>query len=83
MASGVPVITSDCTSLPEVVGEAGVLLPADNAQRWTQAIIELIEDPKIYQQYVDKGLHRATQFGWTTSAKKTLSCFKAIAGLYA
>ena len=76
MASGIPVITSDCTSLPEVVGDAGILLAADDTQQWTQAIINLIEDPERYQHYVESGLHRATLFNWTTTAEKTLDCFQ-------
>lgn len=76
MASGTPVITSDRTSLPEVVGKAGILLPADDAQQWAQAIINLIEDPHQYQQYVESGLHRATLFNWTATAEKIVDCFQ-------
>ncbi len=76
MASGAPVITSDCASLPEVVGNAGVLLPADDAQQWVQAIISLINEPQKYQQYVEAGLQRATLFNWATTAATTLKCFQ-------
>ncbi len=78
MASGTPVITSNSSSLPEVVGAAGVLLPADDAQQWTQAIVNLIEDPQQYQQYVVSGLHRATIFNWEATAEKTLNCFQRL-----
>lgn len=76
MASGTPVITSDCTSLPEVIAKAGVLIPASDSQRWTESIINLIEDPQQYNQYVESGLHRATLFNWTTTAEKILNCFQ-------
>ncbi|HIG66145.1 MAG TPA: glycosyltransferase family 1 protein [Methyloprofundus sp.] len=76
MASGVPVITSDCTSLPEVVGNAGILLSPDDAQQWSEAIMGLIEDQQAYQHAVEKGSSRATLFNWTASAKKTLNCFQ-------
>ncbi len=76
MASGTPVITSDRASLPEVVGKAGILLPADDAQQWVQSIVSLVEDPPLYQQYVESGLHRATLFNWTTTAETTLNCFQ-------
>jgi len=83
MASGVPVIASDCTSLTEVVGDAGILLSADDTQQWTETIVTLVEDPQKYQQYVATGLQRATLFDWTTSARKTLACFQNIAERYA
>ena len=78
MASGTPVITSDCASLPEVVGNAGVLLPADDAQQWAQTIIDLINEPQKYQQYVEAGLQRATLFNWATTAATTLNCFQKV-----
>ena len=83
MASGVPVITSDCTSLIEVVGDAGNLLSADDTQQWTETIMKLIEDPQKYQRYVEAGLQRATLFDWTASARKTLACFQNIAERHA
>ena len=83
MASGVPVIASNCTSLTEVVGDAGVLLSADDTQQWTETIMKLIADPQKYQRYVEAGLQRATLFDWTVSAKKTLACFQDIAELHA
>ena len=78
MASGTPVITSDCASLPEVVGNAGVLLPADDAQQWTQAITSLVDDPQQYQRYVTSGVQRAALFSWKTTAEKTLNCFQKV-----
>lgn len=82
MASGVPVLTSNSTSLPEVVGTAGVLLPINDTQKWTEAILELIESPQKYQHHVKAGRNRATLFNWTASAKITLDCFKNLACLY-
>ncbi len=76
MASATPVITSDRASLPEVVARAGIVLAADDASLWAQAITRLIEDPQYYQSLVAAGLHRATLFDWMKTAEKTVYCFQ-------
>lgn len=76
MASGTPVITSSASSLPEVIGQAGILLPPNDSQEWTKAIINLIENPKKHQSLVDSGKHRARLFNWTATAEKTRHCFQ-------
>ncbi|NOQ64697.1 MAG: glycosyltransferase [Methyloprofundus sp.] len=76
MASGTAVVVSNATSLPEVVGEAGVLLPCDDAAQWAQAMVRLVEDRQQYQAYVQAGLARAALFNWDATAETVLNCFK-------
>ena len=76
MASGTAVITANTSSLPEVVGDAGILLPVDDAQQWAQAITDLVADPQQYQAYVTAGLQRASLFTWDATAEIVLNCFQ-------
>ncbi len=76
MACQVPVIASDRASLPEVIGDAGILLPADDALAWRDAMLSLLEDPKRCQQCVQQGLQRSARFTWDACAEQTLHCFQ-------
>lgn len=76
MASGTPVISSNISSLPEVVGDAGILLSPFDAKGWMEAILSVISDSKLRQELIDKGLKRAKSFSWLTSAAETLKVFQ-------
>lgn len=73
MASGVPTIVSNNSSLPEVVGEAGFLLDAMDVSGWSDKIEEVLTKPKTAQKLSKKGIERASQFSWSDSADKLLS----------
>ncbi|MCU0485452.1 MAG: glycosyltransferase family 4 protein [Anaerolineales bacterium] len=75
MASGTPVITSNVSSMPEIAGEAGVLLPPDDIPALTQAIQRLLSDPAERQGRIKIGLERAAQFTWERTAEKTLQVY--------
>ena len=68
MARGCPVIASDATALPEVLGEAGLLVSPDNASHWTDAMRDLLENSELAGTYRKAGLQRAEDFGWARSA---------------
>jgi alpha-1,3-rhamnosyl/mannosyltransferase len=68
MARGCPVIASDATALPEVLGEAGLLVSPDNASHWTDAMRDLLENSELAGTYRKAGLQRAEDFGWDRSA---------------
>jgi len=75
MACGVPVIASDASSLPEVVGEAGVLLPAQDTAVWSQTMFDLIEDMSRRTILVGAGFLRARKFTWSKSAQELKSIY--------
>ncbi|HUS94624.1 MAG TPA: glycosyltransferase family 1 protein [Patescibacteria group bacterium] len=75
MACGVPVIASNVSSLPEVVGDAGVLLPTEDTDAWSQAMMNLIEDMSQRTKLVGAGFLRARQFTWSKSAKELMSIY--------
>lgn len=66
MACGTPVIVYNKTSLPEVVGGAGIIV--NNHRHLTKAVEKLLKDKKLYAQLVKKGLERAKKFSWRASA---------------
>lgn len=71
MACGTPVICSQASSLPEVVGDAALLVPPGDAGAWRQALERVFEDPALGSDLRRKGLLRAAGFTWDTAAERT------------
>jgi alpha-1,3-rhamnosyl/mannosyltransferase len=76
MASGVPVITSNSSSLPEVVGDAGVLVNPCDADQLKDAMMGLLEDEKARRELREKGIARAKPFSWDKCARETIEVYK-------
>ncbi|MDP2006725.1 MAG: glycosyltransferase family 1 protein [Rubrivivax sp.] len=68
MASGVPVITSNTTSLPEVAGPGAVLVDPASVAQLTQALALVLADPALRQRLVQAGLQHVRRFDWAASA---------------
>jgi O-antigen biosynthesis alpha-1,3-rhamnosyltransferase len=81
MACGAAVVASNASSLPEVVGDGGVLVPPKDRQRLKDAIEELLVDAGKREAVARRGVQRAARFSWADCARKTLdvyrSCLKA------
>lgn len=78
MASGVPVITSNQASLPEVVGNAGIqVFPGDTIGLQT-ALLSLLESPDRCQELIQLGLEQASKFTWERCAEETLAVYKSV-----
>jgi glycosyltransferase involved in cell wall biosynthesis len=71
MASGVPVIAADSTSLPEVVGDAALMVDPRDVASIAGAIERVCADEELRRLLVAKGLARAATFSWTTAATTT------------
>lgn len=82
MACSTPVIVSNVSSLPEVVGEAGVLVDPYSVDQIEQAIRLLVTDQKIRQKYAKLGLAQAQKFSWPKMAKTVLKVFEKVGGLH-
>jgi glycosyltransferase involved in cell wall biosynthesis len=78
MACGAPVVCSSTSSLPEVVGEAGMLLPPDEPQRWTEALAQLLADDIQLTALRARSLARARQFTWAQTARQTLAVYERV-----
>ena len=71
MACGTPVITSNLSSLPEVGGDAGILVNPYKISELTNAMQSLIQDPKMRSQLIDRSLQQAKQFSWEKTGLET------------
>jgi glycosyltransferase involved in cell wall biosynthesis len=80
MACGLPVISSNAPSLPEVVGDAALLVPPRDAECMADAIRKLIDDAALRQELTGKGLDRAKRFTWTETARLTLDAYRKAIG---
>lgn len=80
MKCGAPVIVGDRTSLPEVVGDAGVLVDPFNVGEIASAIQRVTADGELRAQLRVKGLERAKLFDWQETARQTLAVYKKAAG---
>jgi len=76
MACGTPVITSNVTSLPEVVGDAGIMVDPTNAHELTGAMEKVLTDEQLREQMIQRGLERAKTFRWQKSAEQTLRVYQ-------
>lgn len=79
MAAGVPVITGNRTSLPEVVGDAGILVDPDDVDGFRAAIVRLLEDRRYAAELAARGVRRAGEFSWTRCADETLAVYARVA----
>ena len=76
MACGTPVITSNTSSLPEVTGDAAILIDPYNDQELSQSIIRIINDRSLRAQLREKGISQARKFTWRTAAEQTLQLYR-------
>lgn len=75
MMCGCPVITSNRGSLPEVAGDAALLLDAYDVEGYAQSLKKILEDRKFAAGMVKLGLANAKRFSWKKSAEKTISAY--------
>lgn len=78
MASGTPVIVSNVSSLPEVVGDAGILLDPNDVDGWTVALHRVLAEKELRAEMSIKGLKRAEHFSWDRAARETLHVYKKV-----
>lgn len=78
MQCGTPVITGNKTSLPGVVGDAGLLIDPFDVHEIAAALERLIGDDKLREDLRQKGLERAGKFSWTETARQTLGVFEKV-----
>lgn len=78
MQCGTPVIAGDRTSIPEVVGDAGLLVDPFDTNAIGSALERMISDDKLREELKLKGVERARQFSWEKAARQTLNVFERI-----
>jgi len=80
MASGTPVVTSNVSSLPEVVGDAAVLVNPYDVDAIVDGLRRVLTDPVLAADMSRKGIERAREFSWERSVAKTWAVYQTIAG---
>ena len=80
MACGTPVITSNSSSLPEVVGDAGLMVAPTDASAFATALDQVLSDAALHDDLRTRGLVRAQAFAWRTTAERTLAAYAVAAG---
>ncbi len=75
MACGTPVISSNSTSLPEVVGDGGILLDTSSPEPMAKALAEALASSELRGRLSEQGLNRAKLFSWDTAAKETIAAY--------
>ena len=80
MACGTPVITSNVSSLPEVVGDAGMTVDPTDVYALANAMGRVLQDSQLRQQMIERGLARAAEFTWLRAARQLRQVYQQIGG---
>jgi glycosyltransferase involved in cell wall biosynthesis len=75
LSCGLPVISSNTSSLPEVIGEAGILVSPTDTAGWVSAMRHILEDAELRRHYRKRGLEQAARFQWSHTAAATLTVY--------
>jgi glycosyltransferase involved in cell wall biosynthesis len=81
MASGTPVVTSNLSSLPEVVGDAAMTVNPENVFDIARGIREVLLDRNLRDELRRKGFERIRHFSWQRTAEEVLETYHDVAGL--
>jgi len=83
MACGTPVVTSNPSSLPEIVGDAEVTVNPQDVHALADAIVHVLTDEARRNEMKVRGMERAAQFTWERAARETLALYQTLGGLAA
>lgn len=78
MACGTPVVCSNTSSLPEVVGDAGILLPPNDVHSWIEALKRLVQDTGLCADLRRRGFRQSARFSWEETARQTLEVYRKV-----
>jgi len=81
MASGTPVITSNTTSLPEVAGEAGILVDPLDIKEIAKAMNKVLTNENFKNDLISHGLDHSQKFTWVQTAKQTKDIYLKLLGI--
>lgn len=78
MACGTPALASNTSALPEVAGDAGILLDPDDTAGWADALRRTLSDRQLAERMRRKGLAQAAKFSWERTAKETAAVYRDV-----
>jgi glycosyltransferase involved in cell wall biosynthesis len=76
MQSGLPVVASNTSSLPEVIGDRGIMHNPKDYDALAESIIKLLENKDFYEEMKEKGIEQAKKFSWEKTTKEIIEIFK-------
>jgi glycosyltransferase involved in cell wall biosynthesis len=80
MACGTPIVSSNASSLPEVVGEAGIMVDPLNVDAFTNAMYKILTNDGLRGDLIKKGLERAELFSWEKTADGVFNVYREVSG---
>jgi glycosyltransferase involved in cell wall biosynthesis len=79
MSCGLPVLTSNVSSLPEIAGEAALTVDPEDVEAIADGLWRILTDGDLAGQLRQKGLARAAEFSWERAARETLQVYHSLA----
>jgi glycosyltransferase involved in cell wall biosynthesis len=80
MAHGTPVVTSNTSSLPEVVGNAALMVNPENVFEIRRALQQALLDAEVRTRMKQRGCEQAQRFSWSSSVSRILEIYREVAG---
>ena len=80
MGNGIPIITSNVSALPEVAGDAALLVDPGDVTSVADGLRRLIDDESLREQLIQKGLERCKQFTWAKAVERTWAVYEDLLG---
>ena len=78
MSCGTPVVASNRSSLPEVVGDAGILFDPCSTEELSDILLRLLGDSSERERLIERGFRRSRQFSWDKTAEQTIDIYRAV-----
>ncbi len=78
MACGAPVLCSNTSSLPEVAGEAAILINPNDVRGWAQAMAQVIKNETLRDDLIQRGFRQAARFTWEATARQTRQLYREL-----
>jgi len=82
MRAGTPVITSDLTAMPEIVGDAAILIDPCSIDEMVSAMSRLLQEGELRRELIQKGLERARSYSWERTARRYLALYQEVSTLW-
>jgi len=79
MACSTPVITSDCSCMPEIASNAALMINPKDDDELSEAILRLSTDKNLHHQLTQAGLQRQQNFSWDIAGNRTLNVYREVA----
>ncbi|HOX41910.1 MAG TPA: glycosyltransferase, partial [bacterium] len=75
-SAGTPVVAANSSSLPEVAGDAAILVNPEETDEIVEAFQKIVDNPKMAKDLIEKGRERIKIFSWDNTARKILKCLE-------